>query len=1041
MIRRAWVLAAICPLLWQAPASGKAEEPAMRALKALGQDKVAELPRTIADIKRLIDQHRKEDKRQAALILTTDPPDPKLSLYDRVEEMIRRGSIAEQQGDTERRIRLLREAVAMAQTDNLALNNARVQLWVALLDAGNLAESIQLGHVRYQAARMQGSKGAEAGAAMALVRAYVKAGGIDQARDALRDAEAAYGELKGRPNIHRYYRHFYGFLMAASRGDLLQATGNFAAAELAYGEALAEHESEGPLRAEREAKSMFTNPEAVHRLAGENLVSRVATVQLLQGKVYEAEANARRYLRMTLDRTGLHSVTSARALMTLAEVLAQQGRSVDARYLLQQALESLDKAGVSPQSAILAEVRRALAGEYTMSGDCKSALTHYDKLAQAGSDAQAMNRGLARGDVRWGLALAQCSQGDAAVAMLRQVGTALAGSHGEGHYETAETQGALAMAYRALGQDSIAHDHFKKAVPILLADDLRLTRTLKATAQRRTWILESYIDLLADLHVRQPDPALAAEAFRLADATRGQTSQQAITASAARAAAGTPRLADLVRDEQDARRDINEAYAQLYQLMNLPPEQVPAGAVAGLQARIERQRSALAELGKTLARDFPKYAQLVAPVPAGVESVQAALRPGEVLVGILPMQRRTLVWAVPKQGAVQMAAQPVGEDALAQRVAKLRTAVDPGAVALGDIPEFDTGIAHALYADLLKPLRPAWEKAEVVVVAASGALGKLPMAALVTEPVTLVKTESLLFDRYRAVPWLGKTHAFAYVPSVTAFTSLRSQGAPSANRRAFAGFGDPIFAADAARPEAAVVATAATAPTAQTRSAPVLRAVVNSRQASAAGEFVALPPLPDTRGEILAIADALRADPRRDIFLGADANKRQLAAADLATRKVIAFATHGLVPGDLPGLSQPALALTPDRDASDRGLLTLEDVMKLKLDADWVILSACNTAASDDATDVAAGLGSGFFYAGARSILATHWPVESVSARELVSGVFGILSGTAMPRARALQASMNRMLDGSQKDSAGRRVFSYAHPIFWAPYALYGDGI
>ena len=162
-----------------------------------------------------------------------------------------------------------------------------------------------------------------------------------------------------------------------------------------------------------------------------------------------------------------------------------------------------------------------------------------------------------------------------------------------------------------------------------------------------------------------------------------------------------------------------------------------------------------------------------------------------------------------------------------------------------------------------------------------------------------------------------------------------------------------------------------------------------------------------------------------------------MKSIDLAQRRILAFATHGLVPGDLPGLTQPALAMTQTDDPKESPLLTLEDVLGLKLDADWVVLSACNTASGDGAgAEALSGLGRGFFYAGSRALLATHWPVESESARVLVTGIFErYAKNPDMTRAQALNDAMLALIDGP-----GSPEFSYAHPIFWAPYALFGDG-
>jgi CHAT domain-containing protein len=134
-------------------------------------------------------------------------------------------------------------------------------------------------------------------------------------------------------------------------------------------------------------------------------------------------------------------------------------------------------------------------------------------------------------------------------------------------------------------------------------------------------------------------------------------------------------------------------------------------------------------------------------------------------------------------------------------------------------------------------------------------------------------------------------------------------------------------------------------------------------------ELATLPRLPDTRRELTAMAKALDVDPAKVLYLGKEANEQNVETIDLSHVRIVAFATHGLVPGDLNGLTQPALALTaPDvAGVTGNGLLTMGKILALRLDADWVVLSACNTAAGAGAgAEAASGLGSAFFYAGTR---------------------------------------------------------------------------
>jgi CHAT domain-containing protein len=197
-----------------------------------------------------------------------------------------------------------------------------------------------------------------------------------------------------------------------------------------------------------------------------------------------------------------------------------------------------------------------------------------------------------------------------------------------------------------------------------------------------------------------------------------------------------------------------------------------------------------------------------------------------------------------------------------------------------------------------------------------------------------------------------------------------------------------------------------------------------------------IPPLPETRDEVLALAKILNADPRQDLILGSEATRasviKQSNSGQLAQKQVVVFATHGLLAGDLPNLNQPALAMAANKNTNESPLLTLEDVLSLKLNADWVVLSACNTAGADGkAEEALSGLARGFFYAGSRSLLVTHWSVESESAMQLTTQTFSAYkSQKNVRRAEALRQAMLAVMNTPQ----------FSHPAYWAPYALVGEG-
>lgn len=333
----------------------------------------------------------------------------------------------------------------------------------------------------------------------------------------------------------------------------------------------------------------------------------------------------------------------------------------------------------------------------------------------------------------------------------------------------------------------------------------------------------------------------------------------------------------------------------------------------------------------------------------------------------------------------------------------------------------------------------------------NGALGELPLSLLPTGPSQVDGEAKPLFSGYRNVPWLARSHAVTVVPSASALVTLRRlpSGAPSRDK--LIGFGDPYFnAQEEAEAEKELsgplqVASASDSGAAATRGIPLkLRASPHTEDVDVA-ELAMLPRLPDTRLELTSVAKALDVDPAKALYLGKAANEQNVETMDLSHYRIVAFATHGLVPGDLDGLTQPALALTaPDiAGVKGDGLLTMSKILALKLDADWVVLSACNTAAGAGAgAEAASGLGSAFFYAGTRALLVTNWSVHSASARELISDTFRRQAlDSKLSRAEALREAMMALLDGEgYTDNGGNAIFSYGHPLFWAPYTLIGDG-
>src|SRR5215469_2963906 len=453
-----------------------------------------------------------------------------------------------------------------------------------------------------------------------------------------------------------------------------------------------------------------------------------------------------------------------------------------------------------------------------------------------------------------------------------------------------------------------------------------------------------------------------------------------------------------------------------------------------------------------IKRRFPSYADLIDPKPPSVDEIKTALRPGEALLSYYFGQNASFVWAVPKDGDVAFASVPATAAELEVKVRQLRQALEPQVSMVSEIPQFDVTLGYELYTLLLKPVEAAWQPAKSLIVATNGALGELPLSLLPTAPAQIDPAAKPLFANYRNVAWLARSHAVTVVPSASAIVTLRRLPRGSPARDKLIGFGDPYFNADqAAEAESEQAAPTVIASAESTNAENVTRGIPLRLRASPhteendAATLAILPRLPDTRFELTSMAEALQVDPAKALYLGKAANEQNVETLDLAHYRIVAFSTHGLVPGDLDGLTQPALALTAPEVAGVKGdgLLTMEKILALKLDADWVVLSACNTAAGAGAgAEAASGLGSAFFYAGTRALLVTNWSVHSASARDLITDLFRRQrADPALSRGEALRQAMMALLDGpGAVDGSGRTIYSYAHPLFWAPYSVIGDG-
>jgi CHAT domain-containing protein len=284
------------------------------------------------------------------------------------------------------------------------------------------------------------------------------------------------------------------------------------------------------------------------------------------------------------------------------------------------------------------------------------------------------------------------------------------------------------------------------------------------------------------------------------------------------------------------------------------------------------------------------------------------------------------------------------------------------------------------------------------------------------------------------------------VPSVSALKALRVFAAKDQATKPIVGFGDPVFQ-PGATPDSSTRVAKAVKPA--KKDAFVLASHGQKKSTRSYADFwqgasvdpallgQALGQLPDTADEIRDIAQRLGA-AEGDIFLGRAASEARVKSLPLSDYRIVYFATHGLVAGDVKGLAEPSLALTipATPTAEDDGLLTASEIAQLRLNADFVVLSACNTIAGEKpGAEALSGLARAFFYAGTRALLVTHWAVDSAATTTIATTTFANLKTDAkLGRAEAMRRAMVSYLTDESKPEQ-------AYPGYWGAFAIVGEGV
>jgi CHAT domain-containing protein len=781
------------------------------------------------------------------------------------------------------------------------------------------------------------------------------------------------------------------------------------------------------------------------------------------GRFAEADrwfANA----QIQVDRAN-DPVLAAQALGYHALHLRNQGKFAEAVQAGREALRARDQArtarGITPKGPTLIATT---GGEVTIGADLAHALNSrsggQDLMGGAGTSVT--DQLLVQDAQAWeviGSSLA--AQGDSASAReaLGQANRTLAAGAADGALNVwlrSRVEADLADLDLAAGQPGQAADRLAASITILRArhagtategglllalgraqiaagrDDAALTSYGRAfvlfQGQRGSLGASAddaapYFDLL--LAKIASDPARAddyrARFFSAAESVVSNATAQTVSRLAARVASGDGAITGLVRALDDTKRELRATEARV---ANLQAQNTYGGdAKVALDAQLKGLQQQSDTLEAQLLAANPRYAQLVAST-ASLPDLQKALRPDEVYLKLVLLGGRGYGVLVS-----QSAAKPYRLDLSREQAAAAVRSLRAPFEAETNLPAFDVAKSYGLFQKLFGPVRTEVLAAHHLIYEPDGALISLPVATLVTaDPAPLLAGLAPGKEPdYRKVAWLGAQLDSSLALSAPSFLQSRAFS-PSKAKQTFLAFADPASAKAEPRAYASVLRRSGSF-----ASGDGTNVCESTRQA-----LLRLPELPDTADEVRKVGASFHGSGGEDLMIGKTFTDEAVRSrTDLGDFKVLYFATHGLLPQPSACLPEPALVTSVGAGADSDGLLDASEILDLKLDADLVVLSACDTGgAGSEASDLTGlqgggealgGLTRAVIYAGGRALVVSHWSVDSAATVRLMTGLF---SAQAPSEAEALQRAQVSLQQSTD----------WSHPYFWAPFTIVGDG-
>ncbi|SJM94498.1 CHAT domain-containing protein [Crenothrix polyspora] len=544
------------------------------------------------------------------------------------------------------------------------------------------------------------------------------------------------------------------------------------------------------------------------------------------------------------------------------------------------------------------------------------------------------------------------------------------------------------------------------------------------------------------------------EAFQALQLAHGDQRTQSLQQTALRLSSRNPDIQKKVQmlwNQQTLWQNLDKRYVEMLS----KPGQESAAIAKELQIKQQVAEQEIEKLDKALQQDFPAYAQLIHPEPITLEKVQALLKPDEALLTYLVDEEASYVFVVRPGQAPVLHRLDRGHQAISNSVTHLSEALKNPQQ---ELKPFELKYAYGLYEKIFKPIETELNGVKHILAVTDGALQQLPLHLLVkTMPPATPDTQH---GDYAHADWLARHYAFSYLPAVHSLAYLRGnrnlrQGSHA--KAPFIGFGDPLLKEN--------LVAKASQPSEQFQSLGQYVALGGDPSETLRENLVSVPQTAIALTDIAALFGVTSLTDPKALYLDQSATESQVKqlsdSGRLRQHRIVGFATHAL----LPEIGESGLVLTPppksdksvdeadlnltpalESSGKDDGYLTAGEAAALDLDADWVLLAACNTATLQGTSEGLSQLSKGFFVAGARSVLASQWPVEANAMQHLTRHLFNDLHDhPTLSRAEALQHSMQQVINRETRCNWKCKLglegkYIPSHPAYWAPFVILGEG-